>query len=107
LRINLYLDSGAFQLSHHFIEIAYSQVQHPHLAGVPEIVCRLRKGPKTVGPASCSQTGCPWLVGARVIPRCCWYQRPNPSGSLARKNKPPIPVSFSISVPPETYEYLK
>src|SRR3979411_3208904 len=33
-------------------------------------------------------------------PRCCWYQRPSAFGSLARKKNPPIPVTFSISVPP-------
>src|ERR1700731_1584588 len=34
------------------------------------------------------------------IPRCCWYQSPSAFGSLARKKNPPIPVTFSISVPP-------
>src|SRR3984893_8697411 len=33
-------------------------------------------------------------------PRCCWYQSPSAFGSLARKKNPPIPVTFSISVPP-------
>src|ERR1700730_8328945 len=33
-------------------------------------------------------------------PRCCWYQRPSAFGSLARKKNPPIPVTFSVSVPP-------
>src|SRR6266481_1807781 len=35
------------------------------------------KGAKTVGPASCSQTGSPSLDGVSEIPRCCWYQLPN------------------------------
>jgi hypothetical protein len=58
------------------------------------------KGAKTVGPASCSQTGSPSLDGVSETPRCCWYQTANAFGSRARKNSPPIPVTFSISVPP-------
>src|SRR5882672_5588083 len=33
-------------------------------------------------------------------PRYCWYQSPSAFGSLARKKNPPIPVTFSLSVPP-------
>ena len=58
------------------------------------------KGAKAVGPASYSQTGSPSLDGMSETPRCCWYQSPSAFGSLARKKNPPIPVTFSIPVPP-------
>src|SRR5204862_6341939 len=42
----------------------------------------------------------PELVGTVTIPSCCWYESANDVGSLARKKNPPMPVTFSISVPP-------
>jgi len=33
-------------------------------------------------------------------PQCCWYQSPNASRIFGSKKNPPIPVTFSISVPP-------
>ena len=75
------LNSCRSKLGYHFVEVMHSKVHHPDLVRIPEIVSLFGKGLKTVGPASCSQTGAPSLVGVSVIPKCCWYQFPNALGS--------------------------
>src|SRR5262249_18171483 len=69
------------------------------LLGSPKYLVVSGKGVNEVGPASCCQTVPPSLVGVSEIPRCCWYQFANALGSCARKNNPPIPATFSISIP--------
>src|SRR5262249_19181657 len=72
------------------------------LLGSPKYLVVSGKGLNEVGPASCCQTLPPWLDGVSEIPRCCWYHGPKALGSCARKNNPPIPATFSISVPPDS-----
>src|SRR5215467_6221803 len=67
--------------------------------GSPKYFVVSGNGLNEVGPASCRQTVPPSLVGVRSIPRCCRYQFASALGSCARKNNPPIPATFSISVP--------
>src|SRR5579864_2480070 len=49
LRVNLDRDSRSLKLGRHFVEIPDSKVQHPNLAGIPEIIGRLRKRSETRG----------------------------------------------------------
>src|SRR5215831_12480378 len=72
------------------------------LLGSPKYLVVSGKGVNEVGPASCCQTLPPSLVGVSEIPRCCWYHCPNALGSCDRKNNPPIPATFPISVPPDS-----
>jgi hypothetical protein len=86
------------QLRNHCIEGAHAKIHHPSLIGIAEVRCRLGKRSKCSWP--CFLPPRQLIVAGRndATPRWSRYHAPITTGSRARKKRPPIPLTFSISV---------
>src|SRR5450432_511342 len=65
---------------------------------LPKYLVSFGNGAKAVGPASWVQGFWPYADGMRSIPSLSLYHWPSAAGSLARKKRPPIPVTRWVGV---------
>ena len=86
-------DPGRTKLGQHGVQVADAEVEHPRLFGAAEVVGVGGERREHRGAHQIVSKPFSWLS----IPRCSAYHWASASGSRARKNMPPMPVTRSMS----------
>ena len=96
-RIDVDCFPGAAQLVDDRVEVVDAEVIIQVCSGGPIISESCSKGANTVSPSCCRQAPSSYVSGTVFTPSRSWYQIASASGFLARKKKPPMPVTRSMA----------